>query len=234
MRLRGAFPYLPRVSTPPAGDADRSTPVPDPIATAGPRGRGRPRDPSRDAAILGAAYDVLAETGYEDMTLSAVAARAGAGKATLHRRWPTKEALVLAVIAHVGPPPEARTLPDTGDLRSDLLALVDSTWLGGAASRLRGLKGLTSAALHSPRLAQALQHEVVEPYTEAYRGVLRRGAQRGQVAPDADVETLAEIVPALATHRLLFADAPPERGYFETVIDDVLLPACTRIPGTGS
>jgi AcrR family transcriptional regulator len=223
------------VSTPPAGDAARSVPAPGPSGVPERHGRrGRPRDPSRDAVILGAAYDVLAETGYEDMTLSAVAARAGAGKATLHRRWPTKEALVLAVIAHVGPPPEAGTLPDTGDLRSDLLALVDSAWLGGAAPRLRGLKGLTSAALHSPRLARALQREVVEPYVEAYRGVLRRGVQRGQLAADLDTGALAEVVPALATHRLLFADVPPERAYFETVIDDVLLPACTRVPATGA
>ena len=225
------------MSTPPGGDAAAlagepvlaldPTPGPAPSTATDPRGRrGRPRDPSRDAAILRAAYEVLAETGYEDTTLSAVAARAGAGKATLHRRWPTKEALVLAVIADVGRPPEAAALPDTGQLRSDLLALVDSAWLGGAASRLRGMKGLTSAALHSPRLAEALRRHVIEPYADAYRGLLRRGAQRGQVAPDADVDVLAEIVPALATHRLLFADAPPGREYFETVIDRVRLPAC--------
>ena len=225
------------MSTPPAGDADALAGGRDPalasdpvLSAAGdPRGRrGRPRDPSRDAVILRAAYDVLAETGYEDMTLSAVAARAGAGKATLHRRWPTKEALVLAVIADVGHPPEERALPDTGELRSDLLAVVDSVWLGGAASRLRGLKGMTSAALHSPRLAEALQREVIEQYADAYRGLLRRDVQRGLLAPGVDVDVLAEIVPALATHRLLFADAPPEREYFETVVDRVLLPAATH------
>jgi AcrR family transcriptional regulator len=213
------------VSTPPVEDAD------PPVRAAGGAGdergrRGRRRDPSRDAALLAAAYEVLAETGYEDMALSAVAARAGTGKATLHRRWPTKEALVLAVIADVGHPPEETALPDTGSLRSDLLALVDSAWLGGATSRLRGMKGLTSAAMHSPRLARALRREVVEPYVEAYRALLLRGVQRGQVSPDVDAAVLADVVPALATHRLLFSDVPPGRDWFESVVDRVLLPAC--------
>ena len=211
-------------------DAPAGAPAPGPDTTAAGRGRrGRRRDPSRDAAILAAAYEVLAETGYEDMALSAVAARAGTGKATLHRRWPTKEELVLAVIADVAHPPEEAALPDTGELRSDLLALVDSTWLGGATSRLQGMKGLTSAAMHSPRLAMALRREVIEPYVGAYAGLLRRSVQRGQIAPDTDVAVLAEVVPALATHRLLFSDTPPGREYFETVIDRVLLPACSRV-----
>ncbi|GGL51893.1 TetR family transcriptional regulator [Modestobacter marinus] len=187
---------------------------------------GRRRDASLDAVILSAAYDVLADAGYEDMTISAVAARAGAGKATLYRRWPTKESLVLAVVAHIGRPPEEQELPDTGDLRTDLLALVDSAWLGGPASRLRGLRGLTSAALHSPRLADALRRQVVDPYTEAYRALLQRAADRGEIAPPTDIAVLAEVVPALATHWLMFGATPPTRASFETAVDQVLLAAC--------
>jgi AcrR family transcriptional regulator len=207
----------------PAPDADLAAPA----AEGARRGAGgRRRDAALDAVILSAAYDVLAETGYEDMTISAVAARAGAGKATLYRRWPTKESLVLAVVADIGRPMDEDALPDTGELRADLLALVDAAWLGGPASRLRGMRGLTSAALHSPQLADALRRQVVDPYTDAYRALLERAAQRGEIASGADLGVLAEVVPALATHWLMFGDTPPTRTSFETAIDQVLLPAC--------
>lgn len=200
-----------------------------PAAAEGERRRGtggRRRDAALDAVILSAAYDVLAETGYEEMTIAAVAARAGAGKATLYRRWPTKESLVLAVVAGIGRPLDEDALPDAGDLRADLLALVDSAWLGGPASRLRGLRGLTSAALHSPQLAAALRQQVIDPYTAAYRALLERAVQRGEVPAGADLDVLAEVVPALATHWLMFGGTPPTRASFETAIDRVLLPAC--------
>ena len=160
------------------------------------------------------------------MTVAAVAARAGAGKATLYRRWPTKESLVLAVIADIGRPAGEGSLPDTGELRSDLLALVDSAWLGGPVSRLRGLRGLTSAALHSPQLADALRRQVIDPYTEAYRVLLARAAERGEITLPPGSDVLAEVVPALATHWLMFGGTPPTRATFETAIDRVLLAAC--------
>jgi AcrR family transcriptional regulator len=218
------------VTTAPQQDVDGGGGAPDADAVDGRRrgAGGRRRDASLDAVILGAAYDVLAETGYEDMTISAVAARAGAGKATLYRRWPTKESLVLAVIADIGRRPGRDDLPDTGDLRADLVALIDSAWLGGPVSRLHGLRGLTSAALHSPRLADALRREVVQPYTDAYRALLERAAERGEIASGPGLEVLAEVVPALSTHWLMFTDTPPSRASFETAIDQVLMPACAR------
>src|ERR1700712_1282335 len=86
---------------------------------------GRKRDHSRDAEILQAALDVLAETGYDGMTIDMVAARAQAGKATLYRRWPSKAELVLDAVACMKQsdlhPDE---LPDTGTLRGDLLSMI--------------------------------------------------------------------------------------------------------------
>ena len=79
---------------------------------------GRPRDPQADEAITSAIVDVLAEQGFSGFTVEEVAARAGVGKATIYRRWSTKEELVLAaaerVMVHVEP-------PDTGSLRDDLV-----------------------------------------------------------------------------------------------------------------
>src|SRR6187402_3084695 len=86
---------------------------------------GRKRDHTRDPAILDAALDVLAEAGYDGMTVDMVAARAKAGKATLYRRWPSKSELVLDALAcmkRVETDPEK--LPNTGTLRGDLIAMI--------------------------------------------------------------------------------------------------------------
>ena len=113
---------------------------------AGTRRRGRPYDRSRDADVLAATLDALVAHGYEHVTLDAVALAAGLAKTTLYRRWPTKADLFLAAVAAVGRPPEADALPDEGSLRADLLAVVDSPWLGGPDRRLAVFAGLTAAA----------------------------------------------------------------------------------------
>ena len=89
------------------------------------RALGRKRDHTRDPEILDAALDVLAETGYDGMTIDMVAARAKAGKATLYRRWASKPELVLDAVACMKAKDlELDALPDTGTLRGDLVAMV--------------------------------------------------------------------------------------------------------------
>jgi AcrR family transcriptional regulator len=196
--------------------------------TDAPRPRvGRPVDRSGDAAILAAALDLVAERDYDGMALDQIAARTGRAKTTIYRRWATKEDLVLAVIRSVGRPPEAEALPDTGSLRDDLLAVVDSDWLGGPDRRAAVFAGLAPAMRGSERLAQAIRTEVTDPYAEVYFGLLRRAIERGEVAArsDAALAVLAEVVPAMSTHRLAGGRGPVRREFFVTVIDEVLLPA---------
>jgi AcrR family transcriptional regulator len=193
-----------------------------------PRSRvGRPVDRSGDAAILAAALDLVAERGYDGMALDEVAARTGRAKTTIYRRWATKEELVLAALRGVGRPPEAELLPDTGSLRDDLLAVVDSGWLGGADRRAAVFAGLASALRGSERLAAAIRAEVTDPYVEVYGRLIARAVERGEASArtDAQVAVLAEVVPAMSTHRLVAGRAPVTRDFFVAVIDDVLLPA---------
>src|SRR3954467_1290919 len=90
-----------------------------------PRKLGRRRDHTRDAEILDAALEVLAETGYDGMTIDMVAARAKAGKATLYRRWASKSDLVIDAVGCMKKGVyDLDNLPDTGSLRGDLLALI--------------------------------------------------------------------------------------------------------------
>jgi AcrR family transcriptional regulator len=200
---------------------------------AAPRPRvGRPVDRSGDAAILAAALDLVAERDYDGMALDEVAARTGRAKTTIYRRWATKEDLVLAALRAAGGPPEAEALPDTGSLRGDLLAVVDSGWLGGADRRAAVFAGLASAMRGSERLAQAIRTEVTDPYVEVYGRLLRRAIERREVPArsDAAVAVLAEVVPAMSTQRLADGRAPVRRDFFVAVIDEVLLPAL-GVPG---
>ncbi|MFS4505746.1 TetR/AcrR family transcriptional regulator [Clavibacter sp. Sh2141] len=195
---------------------------------AAPRPRvGRPVDRSGDAAILAASLDLVAERGYDGMALDEVAARTGRAKTTIYRRWATKEDLVLAALRGVGRPPEAELLPDTGTLRDDLLAVVDSGWLGGADRRAAVFAGLASALRGSERLAAAIRAEVTDPYVEVYGRLIGRAVERGEASArsDAQVAVLAEVVPAMSTHRLVAGRAPVTRDFFVAVIDGVLLPA---------
>ena len=193
----------------------------------GTRSRGRPYDRSRDAHVLAVTLDALVVHGYEHVTLDAVALAAGLAKTTLYRRWPTKAALVLAAVAAVGRPPEAEAPPDEGSLRADLLAVIDSPWLGGPERRLAVFAGLTSAARSSAPLADAVRVTVTEPYVEVYAALLERAADRGELAPTVrqKIPLLAQVVPAMSGLRLGSGSAPVGRAFFVAVVDDVLLPA---------
>jgi AcrR family transcriptional regulator len=188
--------------------------------------------------ILASTLDLLAERDYERVTLDEVAARTGKAKTTLYRRWATKEDLVLAAIRAAGRPPEVDRLPDLGSLRSDLLAVVDSSWLGGPSRRLAIFTGLASATRSSQRLAEVVRSEVTEPYVEVYRRLLQRAVGRGEIPADraAAVPVLAEVIPAMSTHRLNASSEPVQREFFVAVVDDVILaalrlPAATRPTG---
>jgi AcrR family transcriptional regulator len=168
---------------------------------------------------------VLARTGYDGMSIDVVAGEAQVSKGLVYRRWPTKEQLALAAITSLGDPLEPDGLPDTGQLRGDLFALVDSRWLGGTERRIATLAGLGSVLTSSPTLADAIHHQIAEPYVAAYRALLSRAVQRGEIPPGTDVDILAETIPALSTHRLMVQNGPLDRAFYESVIDHVVLAA---------
>jgi len=192
----------------------------------GPRA-GRPFDHSSNDLILASTLDLLAERGYERVSLDDVAARTGKAKTTLYRRWATKEDLVLAAVRSVGGPPEADQLPDLGSLRADLLAVVDSPWLGGTQRRMSIFAALVATGRTSSELANVVRAEVTEPYVEVYRRLLYRAIERGEISADFTdrVPVLADVIPAMSTHRLSGSDDSDPRDFFVSVIDNVVLAA---------
>ena len=125
-------------------------------AAAEPVPPGRRRDPSRAGKILEAALEVLAEVGAARLTMDLVAERAGAGKATIYRRWTSKAAMVIEAVAHMKRQQvDLDRLPDTGTLRGDLLGLFKPLPLAEGQRRLKIMAGLASLLAADPALARS-------------------------------------------------------------------------------
>lgn len=153
---------------------------------AAPRRPGRPRSERADRAILDAALELFTEAGTAGVCMEAVAARAGVGKATIYRRWPGKEDLLLDALTSLKSPlPE----PRGESVRDDLVAMLrvmcrdasDPTWV----SRYTLLLG---EGKKYPKVMQRYKETVVQPRREMIRSVLRRGVATGELRPDADIE----------------------------------------------
>jgi AcrR family transcriptional regulator len=181
----------------------------------------------RETAILRAALELLAESGYDQLTIDAVAARARCSKATIYRRWPGKAALVItAVRRHAGQP--AAAVPSTGSLRSDLL-----TALQGMRSSLSGqdtalILGLLGAMHRDPELADAVREQVLDAKREVFGAVIARATARGEIPAATDGALLAEISSAVLFSRLLVTGEPLDDAFTQHLVDAVLLPALER------
>lgn len=187
---------------------------------------GRKRDHSRDPEILRCTIDVLAETGFEGMTIEMVAARAKAGKATLYRRWASKGELVVDAVACLKQGAvDLDDLPDTGTLRGDLVAMIKPHSIDDAEKRMRVMAGVVTMLSTTPELAEAVDAAIVQPRAEANRLLLRRALERGEIAADTDIEALALVTPSMVSYRVLVLRKAVDRDYLVGLIDGVLLPA---------
>ena len=198
--------------------------------TRAPRPLGRRRDESRDPEILRAALDVLTETGYERMTMDAVAARAKTGKATIYRRWASKAQLVVDAIASAGQKGITADLPDTGSLRGDLLALAATGSTKENRKKLQLMAGLISALPHHPDLASIVQDQLVAPRTAQMRDLFERAAARGEITPGRNLDTLALVAPAMTVYWLMIVNKPLDRAFYAVLVDQILLPMATGKP----
>ena len=185
---------------------------------------GRKRDHTRDPEIMDAALDVLAETGYDGMTIDMVAARAKAGKATLYRRWASKGELVIDAVACMKRI-DLDAIPDTGTLRGDLVAMIKPHAIHDAEKKLRVMAGIASMLSRDPDLADAAYDAIIEPRVAVNRMLLQRAIDRGEVAADTDIEMVSMVSQSMATYRTLILRKPVDRPFLISVIDGVILPA---------
>ncbi|WP_431678272.1 TetR/AcrR family transcriptional regulator [Kitasatospora sp. KL5] len=185
--------------------------------------RGRPRSEAAEQAIF-AAVENLIEDGrsLSELSIEGIAAAAGVGKATIYRRWPNKEALLVDVVARLESPLPERT---GGTVRDELVGMIDYMRRRGLAKRSRWmLKSALSQMNTWPELRQAYQEQVVRPRRELARAIVRRGIDEGVLRADLDVELVCEIVIGpILLRTVLWDEAPlddPELA--EQMVDAVL------------
>jgi AcrR family transcriptional regulator len=173
-------------------------------------------------AILLAALHLLAEVGYDQMTMDAIAQRARASKATLYRRWSGKADLVVGALKRYASPPP--TPPDTGDLRADLVAVLEAMRVNLGEQDAAVIFGLLSATRHEPQLAQTLRRQVIEVKKDAFAPVLTRAVERGTLPKTIDRALLAEVSSALLFSRLFITGGSLDTTFVEHLVDAVLMP----------
>lgn len=186
------------------------------------RSPGRPRDPRRDEAIRDAALGLLAEVGYDRMTVDAIAAAAGVSKPTIYRRWAGKQELVADAI-RLHPHQQAPT-PDTGTLRGDLLAGVHQF----ARQQLESAHiaaGLASRLRESGELAALIREHAVQVVRGRFALILERAVARGELSADPPVSQLfADVAPALVYTRAVMSLEPLDDAFVTELVDRILLP----------
>jgi AcrR family transcriptional regulator len=184
------------------------------------RSRGRPRSREAHLAILQAALDLLAEDGYDGLSIEAVAQRAGVSKATIYRRWTSKAALTIDVLESIA---ASHSMPDTGTTRGDLHELLDRVFLAINHSQYGAvLTALASELQRNPEIADTFRSRFLAARRNGMLVVLRRGIERGDLRADADLDLVVDLLVGPLYYRRLVSGMPLTPEYAAAVVDAVL------------
>ena len=189
----------------------------------------RRRGVALEDAIRQAVFDELSAVGYTAMSVESVAARARTGKASIYRRWPTKQELVAdALIAGLPAPADlSLPLPEYDDSMTTVEALhgvartIAAVITSPAGAVMRAIK---FEALTDPELARLVDERFQAPRRAAMLGLLRRGVERGEVRPGADTPLVADVLPAVLMHRVLMMGERLGEPELREIMDQVLIP----------
>jgi AcrR family transcriptional regulator len=181
---------------------------------------GRPRDERADRAILAATLALIAENGVHDLRVDDVAGRAGVGKATIYRRYGSKDELVTAAIAGLV---SEITVPDTGRTRADLRALMRGAvrvYQGSVEAAV--MPSLVDAMSRDAELARLIRDGYLARRRAALRAVLERGIERGDLRRDMDLELALDVLGGPLFYRLLITGGPIDEELVEGVVELIL------------
>jgi AcrR family transcriptional regulator len=184
----------------------------------------RRRETSR-RAILTAAFELLQEVGYAKLSIEGIAARAGVGKQTIYRWWSSKGAVLFDAFLMLseGADGEPPTLPDTGNLEADLVAVLRATVAELSDPRYdQPMRALSTEIAHDPELAAAYAEQLDGPLREAKRRRLRSAQQAGQLADDLDLDVAVDMIWGPVLNRWLHHGGPLTTEYTDRVVTTAL------------
>lgn len=191
----------------------------------------RRRGPALEEALLDAAWTELTERGYDELTIDGVAVRAGTSRAVLYRRWPNKQELVLAAVAHEVAK-DVVVAPDTGSLRGDAIALLrqaNKVRVGLVVpllTRLGGFYQQTGSSLAD------LETLVRGRRDAALDQAIQRAIDRGEIEPDQVTERIARQPVDLFRYEVLMTLRPLPDEAIEEIVDTIWLPLLERRSGS--
>ncbi|MEV4383152.1 TetR/AcrR family transcriptional regulator [Streptosporangium sp. NPDC049644] len=173
-------------------------------------------------AILTAARDLVPKVGYAKLTIEAIAARAGVGKQTIYRWWPSKGAVIFdafLALSEAGPE-QGIALPDTGDLEADLKMVMRATAAEFADPAFEApIRALNIEMINDPGLAAQYREKLADPVNEAKKARLRSAQRAGQLAADADLDLALELLYAPLYQRWLLRSGPLTPEYADTLVE---------------
>jgi AcrR family transcriptional regulator len=189
-----------------------------------PEARTRRRGARLEQAILDAAWAELNQVGYARFTIEAVAARAETSRSVIYRRWPNRAKLVVAAWQRNAPTPE--DMPDTGALRTDLLAVF--TRVADRASSVIGevIAGVMSEAFRHPEVIEVLRSQLHKPshLTETLNAIVRRAIERGELSPVRLPLRVARLPLDLVRNELMLRGGALSGEAVTELVDEVYLP----------
>jgi AcrR family transcriptional regulator len=183
---------------------------------------GRPRDDAREQAILDAAIDLVADIGYDAMSMEAVATRARASKATIYRRWPGKAELVADAMRRRSEP-VLEDLPDTGTLRGDLLAMAQRMFDGMNGIDGGLMCGLAVAVRNDAEFGRLMSSHLHEQKLRSIASILGRAEARGELPPGVDPALVLQVAPGVALFHQISGE-PLDAAFAAHLVDRVLIP----------
>ncbi len=186
------------------------------------RGRGRPRDPQTDQAILQAAIEEIGRLGYDGASLEGIAKRAGVTRPTIYRRYDNKAALVVAAIVQALQKANP-AVPDTGSAEKDVATLVFNTAQMLTQTPTGAVIRAVVPALPNDRRLSDLMAQLDRERRVLMRDAIGRGMERGEF-PRGDIDTLLEALLGAVYLRFLVLNKPLTRSYVNGLVESVLRP----------
>jgi AcrR family transcriptional regulator len=181
---------------------------------------GRRRSDSSRQAILEATFNLLEEEGFDRLSIEGVAARAGVGKTTIYRWWPSKG--VLAVEAFLSAVTPTIAFPDSSSARIDILRQIRALAELYRGPTGRFVREMIGASQHDPAMQRTFLEGFLQPRREAARLVFLRGIQTGEFRPDCDPDIAMDALYGPLYYRLLVSGASIDETFIAHLSDIVL------------
>ena len=173
-------------------------------------------------AILSAASELLEEVGYANLTIQAIAERAGVSNKTIYRWWSNKAAVVMEAFALATA--DIVTIPNTGSLQSDLLAFLQGAFVAHQTLKFGAtMASLVDAIQTDPILATAFREQFITQRRDAVREILERAIIRDELLTPPDVEVVIDSVYGPLFYRLLVGHAPLDNQFAEALVNQLLI-----------